>query len=864
MSLEASNRQVKRLTDYTSPDFTILTTELTFELDTHQTRVTALTRFKRLNPAATELVLDGQQLNLISLHCNGQRVTEQDFKVSDDKLCLQVAEDEFLLQIVTEISPQDNTALEGLYFANGSYCTQCEAEGFRRITYYLDRPDVLAVFTTTIIADAEQFPFLLANGNQIESFVNSDGKRQVIWHDPFPKPSYLFALVAGDFDQLSDSFTTVSGKSVSLVFYVEKGNGHRASFALESLKRAMRWDEQRFGLEYDLDIYMVVAVDFFNMGAMENKGLNVFNSKYVLANDETATDTDYFNIESIIGHEYFHNWTGNRVTCRDWFQLSLKEGLTVFRDQEFSRDMGSPTVNRIQAVQVIRTAQFAEDASPMAHPIRPEKVMEMNNFYTVTVYDKGAEVIRMLHTMLGEDGFQAGMRLYFQRHDGQAVTCDDFVQAMQDATETDLSHFRCWYQQSGTPELSMTRTYDASTRQLRVTLQQQTEATADQAKKVPLLLPIRYQLLSKKRTQASSVFMMTQAKQELLFDQADADDLPVLLEDFSAPVKLRHDYHQDELLRIAREANNGFARWDALQAYWQLQLRLYIAGPDSFTLPAALLDLLGEWLQQPSDDLALTAELLKVPDYASFSETFAQIPVDDILTAISSFKQQIATALYTKLLTCYQQHHTDASSYTEVNASKRALKNQCLQYLSWHHEASRALLEAQYHSAVGMTDRLAVLKSTQQSLHPLFEPLMQQFEQQWQHDVLVLDKWFSLKASLPTKDVLDTMKTLVQHPRFSWQNPNRVRAVFHAFAMQNAGQFHRMDGAGYQLLTETLIKLDGINAQVAARLVTPLLSWRRYEPRRQSLIKHALQMLVEQPSISDDLYEKVSKALESG
>lgn len=864
MSVDASNRQVKRLADYTSPDFTILTTELTFELDSHHTRVTAIMRFKRLDPTATQLVLDGQQLTLVSLHYNQQPLTAKDYQLSDKQLSFNVSDDEFTLEVVTEISPQDNTALEGLYLANGSYCTQCEAEGFRRITYYLDRPDVLAVFTTTIIAAEDQLPYLLANGNQVKSLINNAGKREVTWHDPFPKPSYLFALVAGDFDQLKDSFVTVSGKTVSLVFYVEKGNGHRAGFALESLKRAMRWDEERFGLEYDLDIYMVVAVDFFNMGAMENKGLNVFNSKYVLANDETATDTDYFNIESIIGHEYFHNWTGNRVTCRDWFQLSLKEGLTVFRDQEFSRDMGSATVNRIQAVQVIRTAQFAEDSSPMAHPIRPEQVMEMNNFYTVTVYDKGAEVIRMLHTMLGEEGFQAGMRLYFQRHDGQAVTCDDFVQAMQDATETDLTQFRRWYQQSGTPELSVSREYDAAKRQLVVTLQQQTPPTADQASKVPLVLPVRYQLLRNGPAAPSAVFMMSNDTEQLIFDDADATDLPVLLEDFSAPVRLRHDYNQHELLRIAARADNGFARWDALQAYWQLQLKDFIVQPATFKLPMDLIELLSSWLEQSGSDLALTAELLKVPDYASFAENFAQIPVDGILAAISCFKQQIAEQLYAKFLSCYQRHHVTSSAYTEVNAAKRALKNQCLQYLSWRHDASTALLESQYEAAVGMTDRLAVLKCTQQSLHPLFEPLMDRFEQQWQHDVLVLDKWFSLKASLPSSMALNHIESLVQHPRFSWQNPNRVRAVFHAFAMQNAGQFHRMDGAGYQLLTKTLLKLDAINAQVAARLVTPLLSWRRFEPARQSLMKNALQTLAAKNTISDDLYEKVSKALEPG
>lgn len=864
MSLHASKRQVKRLADYTAPDFTIVTTELTFELDTHHTRVTALICFKRLNPRADKLILDGQQLQLVSLQYNDKQLSEHDFEVSDDKLRIPVSEDTFSLRIVTEISPQDNTALEGLYFANGSYCTQCEAEGFRRITYYLDRPDVLAIFTTTIIADDEQFPYLLANGNQIKSVLNQAGKREVTWHDPFPKPCYLFALVAGDFDQRMDTFETRSGKSVSLVFYVEKGNGHRAGFALESLKRAMRWDEERFGLEYDLDIYMVVAVDFFNMGAMENKGLNVFNSKYVLANDETATDTDYFNIESIIGHEYFHNWTGNRVTCRDWFQLSLKEGLTVFRDQEFSRDMGSATVNRIQAVQVIRTAQFAEDASPMAHPIRPEHVMEMNNFYTVTVYDKGAEVIRMLHTIVGEAGFQSGMRLYFQRHDGQAVTCDDFVQAMQDATQTDLTQFRRWYQQSGTPELTVKREYDAVKRQLLVTFQQHTPPTADQANKKPLVLPIRYQLLRSGPLAPSAVFMMHQKKQQLVLDDVDEDDIPVLLEDFSAPVKLQHDYNQHELLRIAAEADNGFARWDALQAYWQLQLKTYMTHPSSFQLPLELIELMSHWLEQPGDDLALTAELLKVPDYASFAEHYAQIPVDDILAALNCFKQQLADHLYAKFLSCYHHHHAAASAYSEENAAKRALKNQCLQYLSWDHATSSALLESQYDTASGMTDRLAVLKCCQQSLHPIFEPLMHRFAQQWQHDVLVLDKWFSLKASLPASSVFADIAELERHPRFSWQNPNRVRAVFHAFAMQNAGQFHRMDGTGYQLLTDTLLKLDGINAQVSARLVTPLLSWRRYEPSRQSLMKRALQTLAAEKNISDDLYEKVSKALEPG
>ncbi|MDP4528564.1 aminopeptidase N [Alkalimonas delamerensis] len=862
MSAEALSRPFKRLADYLPPAFSIESTDLTFELDPVNTVVTAELQIRRLDSKVVELCLQGQQLELLSVQYKGHLLSADDYQLDDKSLRLTVQDDRFSLVIKTRLQPQANTALEGLYYANNTFCTQCEAEGFQRITYYLDRPDVLSLFSSSLIADPQQYPFLLSNGNKVEQRELTDGRRLVRWQDPFPKPCYLFALVAGDFDTLSSEYQTASGRTVQLEFYVEKGQGSKASFALESLKRAMRWDEERFGLEYDLERYMVVAVDFFNMGAMENKGLNVFNSKYVLVSEASATDKDFFNVESIIGHEYFHNWTGNRVTCRDWFQLSLKEGLTVFRDQEFSRDMGSATVNRIDAVQVIRTAQFAEDASPMAHPIRPEQVMEMNNFYTVTVYDKGAEVIRMLHTLLGEAGFQAGMRLYFQRHDGQAVTCDDFVQAMQDANQQDLTAFRRWYQQSGTPVLSVKRSYDADRRQLTLTLQQKTPPTADQAQKQPLVLPIRYQLLGSKRS-SSELFVMTSAQASLTFDNVEATALPVVLEDFSAPVRLQHDYSDAELLRIATEASNGFARWDALQSCWLGWLQQAVAKGESYELPEGLFDFYQQLLHQPLTDLALTAELLKVPDYAVFAENFSPIPVDAILDAITDFRRQLSQRLAGAWLHCYQQQRQTTPDYHETNVGQRALKNRCLEFLALLPECNKTVLEQQYRNANTMTDQLAALKAAQQGGYPGFHTLMEDFGKAWQHDVLVLDKWFGLHASNPDPAVFAQIEALCQHDKFSWQNPNRVRAVFHAFTMLNPGQFHRLDGRGYALLTDTVIQLDGINPQVAARLVTPLLSWKRFDTERQSLLRAALERLADRAGISDDVFEKVSKALAS-
>ena len=857
---QVASRQAKKLSDYKAPEFTITDVVLSFELNPEATVLTAVYQLQSASGKAGTLALDGQELKLLAVSVDGLLLNVDAYQVTAEQLVLPNIPAKAQLELKIELNPKTNTALEGLYLSNGAYCTQCEAEGFRRISYYLDRPDVLARFTTHIIADDKTYPALLSNGNLVSSRLLSDGRRHVTWVDPFPKPSYLFALVAGDFDCLKGSYTTGSGREVALEFYVDKGNKDRALFALDALKRAMLWDEQTFGLEYDLDIYMVVAVDFFNMGAMENKGLNVFNSKYVLADQASATDTDFFNIESIIGHEYFHNWTGNRVTCRDWFQLSLKEGLTVFRDQQFSADMGSATLNRIDAVKTIRTAQFAEDAGPMAHPIRPQQVLEMNNFYTVTVYDKGAEVIRMLHTLLGQDGFRKGMDLYFKRHDGQAVTCDDFVNAMQDANGRDLTLFRRWYQQSGTPELKVYSQFDAKKREFKLLMQQHTPATADQAEKQPLLLPVRIELLTQGVSQ-SYLLEMTQEQQEFSF-AVSQKPVPVLLADFSAPVKLQYQYSMDELLQIARDAKDGVARWDAIQQLWQIQVKAAIAAKNSgvdYQLPAALLEFYRQLLIQPLDDLAFTAELLTVPSYDMVAEQFDEIPVQDLVQALQSFVQQLADKLAEQWLQCYQSLQSEVYQYEQHQVAKRALASVCVHYLAFV-AGKDDVLRQQYERSDNMTDKLAVLRACRSASHPLFAPLMAAFEQRWHSDVLVLDKWFNLSASYPQSSVFATLEQLTTHPQFSWQNPNRVRAVFGAFYQQNPAMFHAEDGRGYQVLADVVLKMDGINPQVASRLVTPLLSWKRYQPVRQQQLKAVLQTMLSK-DLSNDLYEKVSKSL---
>ncbi|MDX7491602.1 aminopeptidase N [Providencia stuartii] len=868
-------RQAKYRQDYQAPDYTISEIDLDFILDPAKTVVTAISQVKRLNPASSTLELHGEDLKLVSIEVDGQPWT--DYKEQDGKLIMASLPEAFTLRIVNEISPEKNTALEGLYVSGDALCTQCEAEGFRHITYYQDRPDVLARYTTTITADKQRYPYLLSNGNRIAEGTLDDGRHWVKWQDPFPKPSYLFALVAGDFDVLRDTFVTRTGREVALELFVDKGNLDRAPWAMQSLKNAMKWDEDRFGLEYDLDIYMIVAVDFFNMGAMENKGLNVFNSKYVLAKNETATDKDYLNIESVIGHEYFHNWTGNRITCRDWFQLSLKEGLTVFRDQEFSSDLGSRSVNRINNVKVMRAAQFAEDASPMAHPIRPEKVIEMNNFYTLTVYEKGAEVIRMIHTLLGEEMFQAGMQLYIHRHDGSAATCDDFVQAMEDASNVDLSLFRRWYSQSGTPVLTVRDEYFPEKQQYVLHVSQMTPPTADQSEKQPLHIPLDIELygedgavipLQYLGSSVNSVLNVTQASQTFTFDNVPSRPVPSLLREFSAPVKLDYPYSDEQLAFLMQYASNEFSRWDAAQQlignYVKINVANYQAG-NALVLPEHVIDAFRAVLLNDTIDPALAALILTLPSENEMAEFFQTIDPDAIHHVANFIAHQLATAMADEFLAVYQSIKIDGYRVDHGDIAKRSLRNVCLQYIAAGDDQALAdkLVSEQFKSADNMTDSLAALTAASESQLPCLESLMTAFDERWHHDGLVMDKWFTLQGTSPAPDVLQKVRSLLNHRSFSMSNPNRVRSLVGAFTSGNPSAFHAKDGSGYQFLYEILVDLNTRNPQVASRLIEPLIRLKRFDDKRQGLMRNTLEQLKALDNLSGDLFEKVTKALES-
>ncbi|AKA36923.1 aminopeptidase N [Yersinia ruckeri] len=864
--------QAKYRHDYRAPDYTITDIDLNVELDAQKTTVTAVSKVKRQGAEQAPLVLNGEDLTLLSVSVNGQPWLH--YREQDNLLFIEQLPEQFTLTIVNDIHPASNTALEGLYLSGEALCTQCEAEGFRHITYYLDRPDVLARFTTTIVADKTRYPYLLSNGNRLDQGELADGRHWVKWEDPFPKPSYLFALVAGDFDVLRDSFITRSGREVALELFVDRGNLDRADWAMTSLKNSMKWDETRFGLEYDLDIYMIVAVDFFNMGAMENKGLNVFNSKYVLAKAETATDKDYLNIEAVIGHEYFHNWTGNRVTCRDWFQLSLKEGLTVFRDQEFSSDLGSRSVNRIDNVRVMRAAQFAEDASPMAHAIRPDKVIEMNNFYTLTVYEKGSEVIRMMHTLLGEKQFQAGMQLYFERHDGSAATCDDFVQAMEDASNVDLSLFRRWYSQSGTPLLTVRDDYDAEKQQYHLHISQKTLPTADQPEKLPLHIPFDIELydtagnviaLQKNGTPVHPVLNITEAEQTFTFDQVPCQPTPSLLREFSAPVKLDYPYSDQQLTFLMQHARNEFSRWDAAQMLLATYIKLNVAKyqqKQPLSLPLHVADAFRAVLLDEQIDPALAAQILTLPAENEIAELFTTIDPEAIGAVHEAITRCLAQALADELLAVYLANQTPEYRVEHGDIAKRALKNTCLGYLAFADaDFANKLVSAQYHQADNMTDSLAALSAAVVAQLPCRDELLAAFDVRWNHDGLVMDKWFALQASSPAGDVLTKIRALLTHPSFSLSNPNRTRALIGAFASGNPSAFHAKDGSGYQFLVEILSDLNTRNPQVASRLIEPLIRLKRYDADRQALMRQALEQLKGLENLSGDLFEKITKAL---
>ncbi|EIV8664599.1 aminopeptidase N [Vibrio parahaemolyticus] len=862
--------QAKYRKDYQAPSHTITDIDLTFDLYDNDTIVTALSKVVQKGESTT-LELDGEGLELRSVKVNGEDWAHHEVK--EASLVLSDLPTEFELEIITKIDPEANTALEGLYKSGGAFCTQCEAEGFRRITYYLDRPDVLAKYTTKVIADKATYPYLLSNGNRIAQGEAENGRHWVQWQDPHPKPAYLFALVAGDFDVLRDKYTTMSGRNVDLEIFVDKGNLDRAGHAMTSLINSMKWDEERFGLEYDLDIYMIVAVDFFNMGAMENKGLNIFNSKFVLANDQTATDRDYLGIEAVIGHEYFHNWTGNRVTCRDWFQLSLKEGLTVFRDQEFSSDLGSRAVNRIDNVRIIRGPQFAEDASPMSHPIRPDKVIEMNNFYTLTVYEKGSEVIRMYHTLLGEEGFQKGMKLYFERHDGTAATCEDFVSAMEDATGVDLKQFRLWYSQSGTPTLRVNSEYNAEAKTYALTVEQFTEATQDQAEKQALHIPFDIELYdSKGQTtpliingeSVHNVLDIKQDKQTFVFENVADQPVPSLLREFSAPVKLEYDYSDAELIFLMKHATNDFARWDASQMLLAKYIRQNVTNVQTGSevqLSEDLIDAFRGVLLDENLEPAFIAQVFSLPSINEITGWYKQIDVDAVDTVLNSITVSLSAALEDELSATY--HTLKQAEYTIDHAAigKRALRNQCLQFLA-HTDKGNTLVKAQYEAANNMTDTIAAMSAANSAQLECREELMADYSDKWKHDGLVMDKWFALQGTNPAEDALEKVKATMNHEAFSLKNPNRTRSLIGSFLAANPVRFHDKSGSGYQFAGEILRQLNDSNPQVASRMIDPLLKFRKYDEARQAMIRAELEKLKAMDNLAKDLFEKVTKALD--
>lgn len=866
------------LKDYTPPSYLIQTVDLYFDLQEQHTKVHSRLAMVRQKGIAKDepLILNGEHLTLEKIQLDGRVLAADAYQLTDETLTLFHLPDAFILEIVTLIKPHENTALEGLYQSNGNYCTQCEAHGFRRITYFLDRPDVMAIYTTTIEADKKRYPVLLSNGNLIASGDKDQGRHYVTWKDPFKKPCYLFALVAGDLAVVEDNFITCSKRKVILKIYVEKGNEDKCSHAMVSLKKAMQWDGQAFGREYDLDIFMIVAVSDFNMGAMENKGLNIFNAKYILARPDTATDTDFGHIEGVVGHEYFHNWTGNRITCRDWFQLSLKEGLTVFRDQQFSGDMNSPVVERISNVRALRSVQFVEDAGPLAHPVRPESYIEMNNFYTATVYEKGAELIRMMHTLLGPDKFRKGMDLYFERHDGQAVTCDNFVQAMQDASDIDLTQFRLWYSQAGTPQLEITQEYNAQQKIYKLMVKQSCPSTPGQAQKNPLHIPLKMalfsaqgqqlelQLADKSEKTKEKVLAITQAEQAFTFINIAEHPVPSLLRNFSAPVKLKVNLSLQQLIFLMVHDTDHFNRWEASQQIaTKIMLNLvadYQQGKP-LSLQADFIEAVRQLLTAKHIDNALIAQILILPSEVYLGEMMSIIDVEAIVTVRRFMREQIALRLKMELMEVYHANMDTHYHFTAEAVGKRSLKNVCLQYLMLTpDELSEGLALQQFEQSDNMTDEIAAFQALAHADTVHRQTAIDNFYQKWQHNPLVVDKWLMVQATADLDDTLDNIKGLLKHPAFVNTNPNKVRALIGAFGSGNFNRFHAKSGEGYAFLAEQVITLNQINPQVAARLVEPLTRWKRYDEQRQGLLKAQLKRILASPNLSKDVYELVSKS----
>lgn len=875
-------QSVRRL-DYRMPDFLIDKVFLYVDIRDHATRVTSELYIRR-NPgsadSAAPLRLNGVGISLLEILLDGSALGRDEYLLDEKSLTVPSVPDAFRLMTVGEIDPSKNTALEGLYVSHGMYCTQCEAEGFRRITWYIDRPDVMAVFETTIEADENRYPLLLSNGNRILQEHLANGRHRAVWQDPFPKPCYLFALVAADLSCREDRFTTRSGRDVTLQVYVEPHDLDKTGHAMESLKKAMRWDEEVYGLEYDLDIYMIVAVSHFNMGAMENKGLNIFNTSCVLANQRTQTDSAFQRVEAVVAHEYFHNWSGNRVTCRDWFQLSLKEGFTVFRDSEFSKDMHSRAVKRIEEVNFLRNVQFPEDAGPLAHPVRPEEYVEINNFYTGTVYEKGAEVVRMLHTLLGAEGFRRGSDLYFSRHDGQAATCDDFLRAMADANGMDLRAFARWYAQAGTPVLEVKEQWDARQGEYRLRFSQSCPPTPGQAAKEPFVIPVLFGLLDADSGATvdarhddrrlaprgeSWLFCLDTTDAELVFSGLAGRPLPSLLRGFSAPAVLLFDYTDEQLAFLARHDCDPFNRWDAAQALYErvlLQAIEAVQAGNIPAIPAVMQALLGGFIAEATaSDPALAAELLSLPGESRLADRMLVADPDAIRLARQAILRLGASALKNEMLALYDALHMPQWSAEPAAIARRACRHTVLGWLAALNTDVDVTvrLRQQYAAADNMTDELSALRFAVHAGLPDAPLMLEAFAQRWAGEALVMDQWFQIQATCPDASVLDTVRYLLDHPAFELTNPNRVRALIGAFANGNPVQFHRADGAGYRFVAEQLLRLDAVNPQMAARLAGCFSRWCRYDAARKAEAAAAIDRVLAAQGLSANLYEVLSK-----
>ena len=870
------------LKDYTPPAFLVSTVDLDVDLRDDFALVKARLAITR-NPESADpkaaLELDGDELELVSVALNGKPLSEDQFTASSERLEIPGVPDRFTLETLVRILPKQNTKLMGLYASKDGYFTQCEAEGFRRITYFPDRPDVMSRYTNTIHADKAAFPFLLSNGNQVAAGDEPGGRHWAKWEDPFPKPAYLFAMVAAKLDKLASDFVTHSGRKVKLAVFVEPGKLDQCGFAMEALKRAMKWDEDVFGLELDLDQYMIVAVGDFNMGAMENKGLNIFNTKYVLARADTATDGDFMFLDRVVAHEYFHNWTGNRVTCRDWFQLSLKEGLTVFRDQEYGADTYSRPVQRIQEVRSLRGAQFPEDAGPMAHPVRPASYMEISNFYTSTVYEKGAEVVRMIHTLIGARNFRKGMDLYFERHDGQAVRTEEFAQAMQDASGVDLTQFRRWYEQAGTPVLDVAGRYDAAAKRYTLTVAQTCPPTPGQDTKLPFHIPFAVGLVGPdgsdmplqlageaKAGDGTRILSLTRPQETFEFVNVPQRPVPSLLRGFSAPVNLRFDYTDADLTHLMAFDADSFNRWEAGQ---RLALNLLMRGIAEFRAgravqyPDAFIKAVVRVLADAAKDPAFAAEALGLPSEGYIAEQMDEIDPDAIHSVRRGLRRHIAGALKSELLNAYktstapQPYSPDARS-----AGLRALRNLCLGYLMELNDTQmQALCATQFDAADNMTDSMAALTALANAEGGAREGALKKFYDKWKDEPLVLDKWFAVQATSRLPDTLSVVNRLMQHPAFTLKNPNRVRSVVSSFCHGNQVRFHAADGSGYAFGADQVIAIDPLNPQVAARLARSFDRWKKFDPARRTLAQAALERIRGTAGLSKDTFEVVTRAL---